>query len=75
MRDKREHSCPQVIAVLTRHTGSLPHPEQAVAHHLQDCPYCARWERTLRFALAVFGTAADVGVPPSLQRRLEEEIR
>ncbi len=74
MLDKPEQSCHHVIAVLTRQTGSMLHRGQAVTHHLQDCPYCAQWERTLRFALALFGTAADVGVPPSLQRRLEEEI-
>ena len=74
MRDKRESSCQQVIALLTSHTGRLPHPEQAVTHHLRDCPYCAHWERTLSFALAMFGTAADVEIPPSLQHRLDEEI-
>jgi hypothetical protein len=74
MQDTLERSCQQVIALLTSHTGRLPHPEQMVTRHLQGCPYCAHWERTLGVALAVFGTAADVELPPALQRRLEGEI-
>jgi hypothetical protein len=74
MRDRLEHSCQQVIALLTRHTGRPPHPEPAVTRHLQGCPSCAQWKRTLSLALTVFGTAADVEVPPALQHRLEEDI-
>ncbi|MBI2876923.1 MAG: hypothetical protein HYY20_08580 [Candidatus Tectomicrobia bacterium] len=75
MHEEQEEkvTCRQIIELLTAHAGTIPEAEsQEARSHLEVCPSCTEWERTLKAAIEVFGTAANVEVPEPFRHRMEE---
>ncbi len=66
-------SCSRTVTLLTAYPFGLPdgQTDRKVRRHLRACPRCASWARSMRAAVAFFGTAPTIEAPASVRRRVE----
>ncbi len=73
---KTELTCEDAVQLLTlqQATGSEAAAKSALHRHLEACPRCREQERRLREAIRFFGTKAELEVPETIQKRIEEAL-
>ncbi len=65
--------CSRTVTLLTAYPFDLPagQTDRKVRRHQRACPRCASWVRSMRAAMAFFGTAPTIEAPASVRRQVE----